>query len=90
MIEAKGSVERGAIRMAIGQLADYSRFVNGPNAQASSDCSLEQPGEDLLGLLESQDYRRQMGGLTIFRRDGGPKSSSSGREARSRFDARIG
>lgn len=27
LYEAKGSVERGAIRMAVGQLLDYSRFI---------------------------------------------------------------
>ena len=54
MIEAKGSVERGAIRMAIGQLADYSRFVNDGMPRRALLLP-EQPREDLLGLLESQD-----------------------------------
>ncbi len=30
LFEAKGTVERGAIRMAIGQLLDYSRFLDPP------------------------------------------------------------
>jgi hypothetical protein len=29
LVEAKGTVERGSIRMALGQLMDYRRFVNG-------------------------------------------------------------
>ena len=47
-MEAKGSVGRAAIRMAIGQLIDYSRFVEKPQ------CSVllpEKPSEDLLELL---------------------------------------
>ena len=54
LIEAKGSVERDAIRMAIGQLTDYRRFVDGgPN-----DLGVLLPSEpraDLLALLTSQN-----------------------------------
>jgi hypothetical protein len=52
LVEAKGSVTRGAIRMAIGQLADYSRFVAG-----DVRCAVlvpERPRQDLLTLLENQ------------------------------------
>jgi len=50
LVEAKGSVERGAIRMALGQLLDYRRFV--PNAR----CVLllpSKPRADLVALIES-------------------------------------
>ncbi|HWT93711.1 MAG TPA: hypothetical protein VN238_11980 [Solirubrobacteraceae bacterium] len=53
LIEAKGTVERGAIRMAIGQLADYRRFVDGAN-----HCAVllpSQPRQDLLALLKAED-----------------------------------
>jgi hypothetical protein len=52
LIEAKGSVTREAIRMAIGQLADYRRFVGG--APRVSVLVPERPRPDLLALLESQ------------------------------------
>ena len=52
LVEAKGSVSREAIRMAIGQLADYRRFTD-------TDARLgllvpEAPRPDLLALLASQ------------------------------------
>jgi hypothetical protein len=54
LIEAKGSVERGSIRMAIGQLADYSRFVDsGPARRAV--LLPEHPRQDLVDLLDSQN-----------------------------------
>jgi hypothetical protein len=48
LVEAKGSVSRPVIRMAIGQLADYSRFV-----AYSSQAVLvpSEPRADLLTLL---------------------------------------
>ncbi|MBP2304769.1 restriction endonuclease [Azospirillum melinis] len=39
LVEAKGSTERGAIRMAIGQLADYRRFLDAP------ECAILLPSE---------------------------------------------
>ncbi|WP_190232783.1 restriction endonuclease [Streptomyces avicenniae] len=48
LVEAKGSVTRDAIRMAIGQLLDYRRFLT-----PSPDCAIllpEQPRKDLLDL----------------------------------------
>lgn len=52
LIEAKASRSRGDIRMAIGQLADYTRFVQGVTRRA---VLLEaKPHPDLLALLRSQ------------------------------------
>src|SRR5450755_3198315 len=53
LIEAKGSVERGAIRMAIGQLADYSRFVDDGNPRRAILLP-EPPRDDLVALLSSE------------------------------------
>jgi hypothetical protein len=50
LVEAKGGVTREAIRMAIGQLADYSRFV--PDATRAILVP-EEPRPDLLALAES-------------------------------------
>ncbi len=50
--EAKGTVTREAMRNAIGQLADYSRFVTPPPRR--SILMPEQPRADLLALAESQ------------------------------------
>ncbi len=52
LIEAKGSVAREAIRMAIGQLADYGRFVK-PRANLAVLLPT-RPREDLEALLRSQ------------------------------------
>jgi hypothetical protein len=53
LIEAKGSVKRESIRMAIGQLADYRRHVgDGPKELAVLLPS--EPRPDLLALLKSQ------------------------------------
>ncbi|HTD09801.1 MAG TPA: hypothetical protein VK680_13010 [Solirubrobacteraceae bacterium] len=49
LYEAKGSVERGAIRMAIGQLSDYGRFVQPAPRRAVLLPS--RPREDLCELL---------------------------------------
>jgi hypothetical protein len=48
---AKGTVERGAIRMAIGQLLDYSRFVE-PSAHLAVLLP-SQPRHDLRELLKT-------------------------------------
>jgi hypothetical protein len=51
LIEAKGSVSRDAIRMAIGQLLDYKRF-----APARTDLTIllpECPRADLVELIRS-------------------------------------
>jgi hypothetical protein len=51
LYEAKGTVERGAIRMAIGQLLDYSRFVS-PSPRLVALLPSE-PRADLQELLSS-------------------------------------
>jgi hypothetical protein len=52
VVEAKGSVSRNSIRMAVGQLADYSRLVNPPPARLI--LVPEQPRPDLIALAKSQ------------------------------------
>ena len=51
LVEAKGSVTREAIRMALGQLADYGRFA--PKA-SKAILVPSRPRPDLLALAESQ------------------------------------
>jgi hypothetical protein len=51
MIEAKGTVAREALRMAIGQLMDYRRFA--PDGTTLAVLVPEQPRADLLALLDS-------------------------------------
>jgi len=51
LIEAKGTVTRGSIRMIIGQLADYSRFHSKYKLAALLP---ERPRPDLEALLTSQ------------------------------------
>lgn len=53
LVEAKGTVERNAIRMAIGQLADYSRLLKDPPAYRAVLVPSE-PRKDLCELLFSQ------------------------------------
>jgi len=53
LYEAKGSVERGSVRMAIGQLLDYARFVQ-PRARLAVLLP-SRPRADLLELLASAD-----------------------------------
>jgi hypothetical protein len=50
LVEAKGSVERGSIRMALGQLIDYSRFVV---AESKALLLPSRPRDDLLALIQS-------------------------------------
>lgn len=52
LIEAKASTDRGSVRMAIGQLADYARFFEPrPSLAVLVDA---RPNSDLVALLESQ------------------------------------
>ncbi len=53
VVEAKGSVSRAAIRMAVGQLADYSRLVDPPPRRMI--LVPEEPRADLLDLAASAD-----------------------------------
>ncbi|MGW5760040.1 restriction endonuclease [Streptomyces tendae] len=52
LVEAKGSVTRENVRMAIGQLADYGRFVE---AQHRAILVPSEPREDLRALVTSVD-----------------------------------
>jgi len=52
LYESKGSVTRPAIRMAIGQLADYARLVHPPPRRVL--LLPEEPRPDLKNLAESQ------------------------------------
>jgi hypothetical protein len=52
VIEAKGSVSRAAVRMAIGQLADYARLVK--PAPGRMILVPEEPRPDLLGLATGE------------------------------------
>ena len=52
LIEAKGTGSREAVRMAIGQLADYGRFT--PAGTAMAVLLPERPRDDLEALLSSQ------------------------------------
>lgn len=54
LVEAKGTVERGAIRMAIGQLADYKRFVAGGKPKHLAILLPREPRPDLRELLKRQ------------------------------------
>jgi hypothetical protein len=54
LIEAKGTVERNAIRMAIGQLADYRRFIESDELHHLAVLVPREPREDLCDLLGSQ------------------------------------
>ena len=49
--EAKGTTTRIAMRMAIGQLADYARFVDADHRVVLMP---EPPRDDLVALAESQ------------------------------------
>lgn len=54
LVEAKGTVERNSIRMAIGQLADYKRFIDGGKPRHLAVLLPSQPRPDLHQLLTSQ------------------------------------
>jgi hypothetical protein len=54
LIEAKGSVRRESIRMAVGQLADYQRHVS-HDLNELAILLPSEPRPDLLDLLDSQD-----------------------------------
>jgi hypothetical protein len=64
VVEAKGSVSRASIRMAIGQLADYSRLID--PAPARVILVPEEPRRDLLDLAASAKV-----GVTWPESDGG-------------------
>jgi hypothetical protein len=70
LIEAKARGTRNEIRMAIGQLADYGRFVGSRTRRAVLLDA--RPDPDLMGLLESQ------GIAAIWRRGQGFEDSDGG------------
>jgi hypothetical protein len=53
LVEAKARVSRPAIRMAIGQLADYARLIE-PRPKRRGVLLPDRPSDDLIGLLASQ------------------------------------
>jgi hypothetical protein len=55
LVEAKGSVERNAVRMAIGQLCDYRRFFTAGEVEQVAALFPSQPRDDLCDLLREQD-----------------------------------
>lgn len=55
LVEAKGTVERNAIRMAIGQLCDYKRFVDGGGPKHLAVLVPTEPRKDLCDLLATQE-----------------------------------
>jgi len=71
LVEAKGSVTRDAIRMALGQLADYRRFVD--SSVRPAVLVPEMPRADLMTLLETQ------GIAVIWPVDGGFEDTDDGR-----------
>lgn len=52
LIEAKADSSRGSVRMAIGQLADYARFIDPPIDRAI--LLPAKPSQDLIELLKAQ------------------------------------
>jgi hypothetical protein len=54
LVEAKGTVTRNAIRMAIGQLADYKRFIDNGRPNHLAVLLPSEPRNDLCDLLSSE------------------------------------
>ncbi len=54
LVEAKGTAERNAIRMAIGQLADYKRFFKKGSPRRLAVLLPREPREDLHDLLSRE------------------------------------
>ncbi len=73
LIEAKAGIGRGDVRMAIGQLADYGRFV--PQGTHRAVLLDAKPQPDLLALLDSQEI------AAIWRNGEGFADNAGGRFA---------
>jgi hypothetical protein len=71
LIEAKAGSSRGDIRMAIGQLADYERYV--PSVLGRAVLLDARPHRDLLALLKSQEI------AAIWRQGDGFADNAGGR-----------
>jgi hypothetical protein len=67
LIEAKGTIARAAFRMAIGQLADYSRMIDPLPTRAI--LVPQRPREDLIRLASSQ-------GIDVIWREDGDRFES--------------
>jgi hypothetical protein len=72
LIEAKGSVERNAVRMAIGQLCDYRRFFAAGEIEHVAALFPAEPRADLANLLSEQ------GIVVIHRTEKGFEDSTGG------------
>lgn len=71
LVEAKATASRPSIRLAIGQLADYRRFIDPP-----PDCAVllpTRPSQDLLALLAA------LGVAAIWQEDDAFADSADGR-----------
>ncbi|MFJ4677138.1 hypothetical protein [Kitasatospora sp. NPDC088783] len=65
LYEAKGTVRRDDVRMAIGQLYDYRRHVDVPTGMRLAVLLPGDPGKDLRSLLDSLNI------MLVFRTDDG-------------------
>lgn len=72
LVEAKGSVERNAVRMAIGQLCDYRRFFATGELRHVAALFPKEPRADLCDLLSEQ------GIIVIHRTETGFEDSTGG------------
>lgn len=72
LVEAKGTVERNAVRMAIGQLCDYRRFFSDGELEHVAALFPTEPRADLADLLIEQ------GIVVIYRTGEGFEDSTGG------------
>lgn len=72
LVEAKGTVERNAVRMAIGQLCDYRRFFSDAELEHVAALFPTEPRADLADLLIEQ------GIIVIYRTKKGFEDSTGG------------
>jgi hypothetical protein len=72
LVEAKGTVERNAIRMAIGQLYDYRRLFAPGEVQQVAALFPAEPRSDLCDLLDEQ------GIVVIYKTESGFEDSTGG------------
>lgn len=72
LVEAKGSVERNAVRMAIGQLCDYRRFFAAGELEHVAALFPTEPRADLADLLVEQNI------VVIHRTEKGFEDSTGG------------
>jgi hypothetical protein len=72
LVEAKGTVERNAIRMAIGQLCDYRRLFKPGEVKHVAALFPTEPRADLCDLLAEQDI------VVIHQTENGFEDSTGG------------